>query len=124
LGRVVGSLGYMIVTVDYKPEIMSDPEKIKIYRGIANPYPDGKYYSGRSQVVQDADSYIYKLINKLYEELGIAAIINTSLNVHGKPIVFTAQDAIDDLKFNIEQADKLNIDKSKIHLIIYNVKKK
>ena len=124
LGRVVGSLGYMIVTVDYKPEIMSDSEKFKIYRGVANPYPDRKYYSGRPQVVQDADSYIYKLINKLYEELGITAIINTSLNVHGKPIVFTVQDAIDDLKFNIEQADKLNIDKSKIHLIIYNDKKK
>lgn len=123
LNRVVGSLGYMIVTVDYKPEVMDDPEAFKIYRGVANPYPGNKAYSGRPQVVQDENSYIYKLIDRLYTELGIGAIINTSLNVHGKPIVYTTKDAIDDLKFNLERAGYLRVDKSKIHLLIYDDKK-
>lgn len=123
MDRIVGSLGYMIVTVDYKPDVMNNVETFKIYRGVANPYPGGALYSGRPQIIQDENSYIFKLIDKLYRELGIGAIINTSLNVHGKPIVYTAQDAIDDLGFNLQMATDKGIDKSKIHLLIYDDKK-
>lgn len=123
LERIVGSLGYMIITVDYKQEVMNNQEAYKLYRGVANPYPFGNKYSGRPQVVQDKSSYIYQLIDKLYRELGICAIINTSLNRHGKPIVFNAQDAVDDLLFNVEKAKEKNIDSSKIHLLVYNEKK-
>lgn len=122
LEKVVGSLGYMIVTVDYKEKVMNLPETFNLYRGVANPYPLKSTYSGRPQIVQDTDSHIYKIVDKLYQELGIAAIINTSLNVHGKPIVFTPQDAIDDLVFNLNKANELGIDKSKIHLLILNNK--
>ena len=39
------------------------------------------------------------------------ALVNTSYNMHGKPIVFTVQHAIDDFKFQLGRCEELGIEK-------------
>lgn len=46
---------------------------------------------------------MYKLLNYLYDNHGILALINTSFNIQGEPIVQTAKEAFD-------SATKMNLD--------------
>ena len=51
--------------------------------------------SARPQILnQEDNSKLYNLINKFYEKTGCGALLNTSFNLHGYPIVNTPQDAI------------------------------
>jgi predicted NodU family carbamoyl transferase len=99
--RVVGSLQYMILTLDYHPTI-----DVSRFRGVMHPYPkwgQKRGYSGRPQLVEDSNNQpIWCILKALYPEH--PAIINTSLNVHGVPIVYTAKDAVDDMAFNVDTA--------------------
>ena len=45
-------------------------------------------------------------------------LINTSYNIHGRPIAWTREQAIDDFKFQLQKAEENNIDKEKLHLVI------
>ena len=103
MSRVVGSLEYMILTLDYHSTIDK-----KRYRGIMHPYPDGKAFSGRPQIVEK-HSVIGKILGGVRETSDYAALINTSLNVHGVPIVFSVKDAIHDMRYNQKMATKLNL---------------
>ena len=95
--RVVGSLEYMILTLDYHPTL-----DVKRFRGIMHPYPrigPKTGYSGRPQLVTErGDQPIRQILKNIQAEH--QALINTSLNVHGVPIVYTVQHAIADMDYN------------------------
>lgn len=103
--RVIGSHYYMITTLDYA----LNPNDRTAYRGIMHKYPIEDMYSGRPQVVRqkDLDMPIVGIANAMFPQW--KAIINTSLNVHGVPIVFSVQDALNDYQYNVEQARALNL---------------
>jgi len=96
--KVVGSLKYMIVTLDYK-ENMKHPNALRDYRGVMHNYPlNPDEYSGRPQVITGEmnDHYVRKLLARLDERHQVKALINTSFNVHGRPICYSLDDAIGD----------------------------
>ena len=50
----------------------------------------------RAQILQrDQNKWYYDLIMSFYEITKIPVILNTSLNIHGKPIVMDEKDAIE-----------------------------
>ena len=50
--------------------------------------------SARPQILKKKDNLkLYNLINKIYEKTGCGALLNTSFNLHGYPIVNTPKDA-------------------------------
>ena len=52
--------------------------------------------SARPQVVHEKDNPGYHALIKAFEDLtGVGAIMNTSFNIHGEPIVGTPEHAID-----------------------------
>jgi predicted NodU family carbamoyl transferase len=101
--RVVGSLEYMILTLDYHPTI-----DVKRFRGIMHPYPrigSKTGYSGRPQLVTERGNQpIRQILRNVQSEH--QALINTSLNVHGVPIVYTAHHAISDMNYNTVTASE------------------
>lgn len=125
LERVIGSLKFMIITLDYKEGV--DVEK---YGGVMHAYPtlesDGPMlYSGRPQLVE-LSSTVGQVLKKL-ARIQIArgqdpheAIINTSFNTHGVPIVFSVQDALTDMEFNRQEAKRLGLPVGQIQLAIGN----
>lgn len=108
--KTVGSDGFMILTYDYKIPYYY------IYSGVMHKYPNEDTYSGRPQVVEDDGSTISLVLKKMKKN--VKALVNTSYNTHGKPIVFTVQDAIDDFSFQCKRCEELNIKKP--YLIIGN----
>ena len=51
--------------------------------------------TGRVQIVSNAlNPKYYKLIKEFKKKTGISAVLNTSFNIHGKPIVYSPKDAI------------------------------
>jgi len=49
----------------------------------------------RAQILRkNQNSELWNLVNKFYEKTGIPALVNTSFNLHGKPIVNNLQDAL------------------------------
>jgi predicted NodU family carbamoyl transferase len=103
VARVFGSLEYMVITLDYHNTI--DVER---FRGVMHPYPafdTRKGFSGRPQLVDDSShSPIKKILKDL--ESTTPALINTSFNVHGVPIVYSLKDAISDMKYNMSVANE------------------
>jgi predicted NodU family carbamoyl transferase len=101
ISRVAGSLEYMILTLDYHTTV-----DVNRFRGVMHPYPKfgRKYgYSGRPQLIEVNNIQpISNILRGMYPQH--PALINTSLNVHGVPIVFSAQDAINDMAFNLDEA--------------------
>jgi len=95
LSRTVGSDRYMIVTHDWRRKVTTE------FDGVAHPYPDGSGFSGRPQIVYPGDPMP---IREILENLGGGPIINTSLNVHGVPIVYSEDDALHDFKFNLRMS--------------------
>ena len=52
----------------------------------------------RPQILtQDANEGYYRLIKRFEELTGVGAVLNTSFNMHGDPIVRSPEDAIDTL---------------------------
>ena len=52
--------------------------------------------SARPQIVRAEDNFEYHSIIKAFERLsGVGAVLNTSFNIHGEPIVETPHDAVD-----------------------------
>lgn len=113
--KVVGSLNYMIITLDYFDKFNNLAHLKYSYEGVMHKYPLNDIYSGRPQIITEKNSFIYKLLVELDKE-GIKSLINTSFNIHGKPIVFTKKDALDDYNFQINNS--INLDSSKIKLLL------
>lgn len=75
---------YMILSFDTKPEHRED-----IIAGI-HPYD----YTARPQIVtKKMNEKYYRLIEQFEKITGIGAVLNTSFNIHGEPIVCTLRDA-------------------------------
>jgi carbamoyltransferase len=70
---------YMITSLEYRTEYVEE------FLGAAHKYPDGSY-TGRPQVTDDPF---------MLEILDGGLLINTSFNVHGKPIVHTMLQAME-----------------------------
>jgi predicted NodU family carbamoyl transferase len=101
--KTIGSDGFMILTYDYKIRYCD------LYSGVMHKYPDEELYSGRPQVVDKDGSTVALVLDKVS---GTAkALINTSYNIHGKPIVMTVEHAIDDFKYQLERSRELNLKK-------------
>ena len=111
-GRVIGSDRYMIITYDYA----RSPDFLTV--GAAHKYPRANLYSGRPQVVDNKNSYIYKVLEKL-DINGIKLIINTSFNAHGRPIVYSETDALKDWVYQNYNLDKVKYRKP-LNLFIGN----
>ena len=61
---------------------------------IAAAIHPSRFYRAASQEVERTNPSYYKLI-KYFEELtGEALILNTSLNLHGEPVVCSSEDAL------------------------------
>ena len=103
INRVAGSLDYMVLTLDYHPTV-----DVNRFRGVMHPYPKFSNkcgYSGRPQLIEDNNIQpISNILRGLYPHH--PALINTSLNVHGVPIVYSAKHAIDDMAFNVREATR------------------
>jgi len=51
--------------------------------------------TARAQILRkNQNSELWDLINKFYKKTGVPALVNTSFNLHGKPIVNNIQDAL------------------------------
>lgn len=86
LERTIGSDMFMITAHNYDLGVLPDELSGAMHRDV-----DGTY-SGRPQIVHEDDSFIYKLLTELSTKYGIRAVVNTSLNIHGQPIIFDADD--------------------------------
>lgn len=104
LKKVIGSDEFMIITYQYNDGVDYDK-----YCGIMHHYSYTNKYTGRPQFIKD-DHILYNVMNKIESK----ALINTSFNYHGMPIVFSVNDAIND--FNNQKKNLLPHDK-KICLI-------
>lgn len=105
--KVTGSDQFMILTYDYKIPFNTQYNidgVIGDYSGIMHKYPNEEKYSGRPQVIKDKNSTIYKILDILDVRYSVKALVNTSYNVHGRPIVYSAKDAVDDYFYQIHHA--------------------
>lgn len=90
--RVVGSDGFMIVTYDYKIPYQEQ------YAGVMHKYPLSEKYSGRPQVIKKGD-YLYNILKEIEEKTGSKCFVNTSYNVHGRPIAFDTMSVLQNYEF-------------------------
>jgi carbamoyltransferase len=97
--RVVGSDRFMILTYDY---VSPDLEN---YGGIAHKYPDHDVWSGRPQLIDSGDAFMTSVLSKLNHKS--KALINTSFNAHGRPIVYALDSVLDSFKFEFDKAMEL-----------------
>jgi predicted NodU family carbamoyl transferase len=97
--RVVGSDKFMILTYDYK-----NPNLEK-FGGVAHKYPDCEVYSGRPQFIDETDGFMFAVLKGVQEHT--PALINTSFNAHGRPIVYNFDSVFDSFKFEFDKAVEL-----------------
>lgn len=97
--RVVGSDRFMILTYDYvKPDLAK-------YGGVAHKYPGVDRWSGRPQLVDSNDRFMTKVLQEIKDKS--EALINTSFNAHGRPIVYSLDSVLDSFKFEFDKALEL-----------------
>lgn len=107
--KVIGSDKFMIITNDYRDEIGS------FYDGVKHIYPNKIGYSGRPQCVS-GDTLIGQVLNNVNNQehaFNTHALVNTSFNVHGRPICYDTSSIIQNYMYqrtiakSINRADKL-----------------
>ena len=89
----------MILTYDYV-----NPD-LELYGGVAHKYPDCDVYSGRPQFVDDTDRFMFTVLKRVQD--ATPALINTSFNAHGRPIVYNFDSVFDSFKFEFDKAMEL-----------------
>lgn len=101
VSRVIGSNKFMIMTHDYRTNggSWSSNGDIKYFtdkhRGVLHTKPLDVGFTCRPQIISDdTDSAIREILNKTFDML----LINTSFNTHGRPILFSIDDAIEDFR--------------------------
>lgn len=97
--KTVGSDKFMILTYDY-----SNPD-LEAYGGVAHKYPDREVWSGRPQLVDYNDTFMFNLLNSLDSKHRV--LINTSFNAHGRPIVYSFDSVFDSFKFEFDKSVEL-----------------
>ena len=89
ISRIIGSNRYMIITMNH----LQEGERNEKYTGILHKYPLKNVYSSRCQfVADDSSQYVKELLEKLEDVNDFW--IQTSHNEHGRPILFSANDAL------------------------------
>ena len=95
-----------VILSEYQDLLIKNPKKIDSpFMTIAFETKDGKNKfpaavhqadgTARAQLLKkEHNPVLWNLIFKFYEKTGIPALLNTSFNLHGEPIVRTIQDAI------------------------------
>jgi predicted NodU family carbamoyl transferase len=91
IDKVIGSLEYMIITLDLKNSFIN-AENLEKYGGIMHRHPTNHSHTARPQMITDEDSPIYKLLTIMSEKYNTKCLVNTSFNYHGTPIVFNQND--------------------------------
>ena len=99
LARTKGSDRFMITAHNYLPGISTDELGGAMHRDV-----DGSH-SGRPQLVFDETSFIGRILTILYQRHGVRAIVNTSLNIHGSPIIHDCADLAYLTKHWLETSD-------------------
>ena len=106
-----------VILSEYQDTLIKNPKKIESpYMTIAFETISGKEKipavvhrsdgTARPQLLKkDVNPVLWELIYKFYQKTGIPALLNTSLNLHGFPIVRTVSDAIN--VFNKSKLDTL-----------------
>ena len=79
LARTIGSDRFMITAHLYLPDV--EPS------AASHPEIGKKAYTGRPQIVDERTPFIRRILLRLYHRHGVRMIINTSLNMHGQPIL-------------------------------------
>ena len=92
--------------MEKQDELLDNPKKIDSpFMTIAFKTIDGKNkipvaihqsdHTARAQLLrQTQNPVLWDLINKFHEKTSIPALVNTSFNLHGKPIVKDLKDAL------------------------------
>ena len=95
-----------VILEEYQDLLIQNPKKIDSpFMTIAFETKDGKNKfpaavhqadgTARAQLLKkEQNPILWNLIFKFYEKTGIPALLNTSFNLHGEPIVRTIQDAL------------------------------
>ena len=95
-----------VILEEYQDLLIKNPKKIDSpFMTIAFETKDGKNKfpaavhqadgTARAQLLKkEQNPILWNLIFKFYEKTGIPALLNTSFNLHGEPIVRTIQDAL------------------------------
>ena len=98
----------MILTYDYvSPDL-------KGYGGIAHKYPDREVWSGRPQIIDPNDTFMTEVLNGVSDFS--KALINTSFNAHGRPIVYDLDSVLDSFKFEFDKSLELGHELPLLHL--------
>ena len=95
--KTVGSDKYMICTHTYAKPFSSH------YGGVMHKKPLEDSYTGRPQIV-DADEFIYKVLDLVERITDYKALVNTSFNVHGRPIAFDTISILQNYEYQCEHA--------------------
>lgn len=105
IDRIIGSLYYMIIAIDYSDEFLSNEEMKNSYDGVLHNYPlFPEKFTGRPQLINEKKyPFAYKLLKEMEKTYGIKCLVNTSFNFHGVPIVYDSPQALDDFRQNIQQ---------------------
>lgn len=95
--RCQDSIEHMIITLRYRTPYS------ETYSGVMHNSPEKDYYTGRPQIVEE-NTVIGEILSKVEEELGIKCLINTSFNVHKRPIVYSELDAKSNYEFQTQHS--------------------
>jgi predicted NodU family carbamoyl transferase len=100
--RVIGSEQYMIIT--YHLDEMGDNDCVDI-SGVVHKDPlTDKIMTSRPQVTHD--EFMLDILKQQPQE----ALINTSFNYHGEPIILTANNALSTFNRQCEVANEAGLD--------------
>lgn len=94
---VVGSDKYMICTHTYAKPYSNH------YGGVMHKKPLEDSFTGRPQIV-DIDEFIYGVLDWVEQITDYKALVNTSFNVHGRPIAFDTISILQNYEYQCEHA--------------------
>lgn len=94
---VVGSDKYMICTHTYAKPYSNH------YGGVMHKKPLEDSFTGRPQIV-DEDEFIYGVLDWAEQITDYKALVNTSFNVHGRPIAFDTISILQNYEYQCEHA--------------------
>ena len=97
IDKVVGSDKYMICTHTYTKQHSNH------YGGVMHKKPLENSYTGRPQIV-DVDEFIYRVLDYVEQITDCKALVNTSFNVHGRPIAFDTISILQNYEYQCEHA--------------------
>ena len=116
LDRTLGSDYFMICTHDYTiPNVEQNMLSEKLtsifignYGGVAHRKTNNPgVYTGRPQFVREGE-FVWHVLDFIENKLnGPKALVNTSFNAHGRPIVFDTMDIIYNFNYQYDNAKRL-----------------